>query len=104
MRKSVFLKCRFGDHLPSPHKAVELSKEDADYLILEGLATESLEPVVSNSDARVEELEGEITELKARNVELEGEITELKARNVELEGQLALLSPAPVVPPKTGGK
>ena len=34
----VILKCRFGDHLPDPRVAVELDKNDADYLITQGLA------------------------------------------------------------------
>lgn len=87
--KRVFLKCRFGDHLPNSHKSVDLDVKSADYLIAEGLAVEAEESTnIGNT-----ELEGQIKTLTARNAELE-------ARNAELEGQLALLSPTTTEKPK----
>jgi len=96
--KYVKLNCTYGGvKNPTLQIGEAISLEEATALVAEGLGKPYTPDGLSGTDARVEELEGEIAELNEH-------ISELKARNVELEGQLALLSPAPVVPPKTGGK
>jgi hypothetical protein len=90
--KTVILKCRFGDHLPHPHKHVELPIESADYLIGEGLAEETSEKVEAGSVNKA--LETKVAELEQKNKALETKVAELQA----------IVDAVNANPPKSGGK
>jgi hypothetical protein len=65
----VILKCRFGDHLPDPRRAVELDKKDADYLISQGLAELPKDDTIVQG-SNVKELQAEVKSLTAQVVSL----------------------------------
>lgn len=75
--KEVILKCRFGDNLPDPRVPVKLSKDDANYLISQGLASEPTVESIQSDDV------------------LTKQIAELTQQVADLESQLALFSASP---------
>lgn len=68
-KKQVILKCRFGDHLPDPRRAVELDEKDAEYLISQGLAELPKDDTIVQG-ANVKELQAEVKSLNAQIVSL----------------------------------
>jgi len=103
--KKVILKCRFGNHLPNPHKAVEIPIEAAGDLIGLGLASEPIEAVLtggSELEAKVEELTATNTALGAKVEELTATNTALGAKVEELEAIIAAVNT--VSDKKDGGK